>query len=59
MSQIEVSKLTQFVTVGPDSDEIAVSKLAMFVLLVPGDPTGGEEAASRQVHVYSQKIRRD
>ena len=57
MSQIEVTKITQHVAIGPDDDEVSVSKLTMYVLLTPGDPTG--ETPSRQVHVYAQKIRRD
>jgi hypothetical protein len=56
MSQIEVTKLTQFNVIGPPADNIAVSKLTMFLLLTPGD---GGEASPRQAHVYSQKIRRD
>ena len=57
MSQIEVTKLAQFNVIGAPADNIAVSKLAMFVLLVPGD--GGGETPSRQAHVYAQKLRRD
>ncbi len=57
MSQIEVSKITQFAVIGTESNEASVSKLVMFVLLSPGDPTG--ETPARQTHVYSQKIRRD
>ncbi len=57
MSQIEVGKLTQFNIIGPPADNIAVSKLVMFALLVPGDD-GSSEAPARQAHVYSQKIRR-
>jgi hypothetical protein len=57
MSQIEVTKLTQFNVIGPPADHIAVPKLTMYVLLTPGD--GGGEAPARQAHVYSQKIRRD
>ncbi len=56
MSQIEITKITQFNVIGPPADNIAVSKLTMFVLLQPGD--GGDDGATRQAHVYSQKIRR-
>lgn len=56
MSQIEVGKLTQFNAIGAPAGHIAVSKLAMFALLVPGDD--GSEPASRQAHVYAQKITR-
>ena len=55
MSQVEVSKVTQFIALGPDSDEIAVTKLSMFVLLVPGD---GGDPPPRQAFTYAQKIRR-
>jgi hypothetical protein len=57
MSQIEVTKLTQFNVIGPPAGNISVPKLTMYVLLTPGD--GGGEAPARQAHVYSQKIRRD
>lgn len=57
MSQIEVAKLAQFNVIGPPADNIAVSKLAMFVLLTPGDD-GSVEPAQRQAHVYAQKIAR-
>lgn len=55
--QVEVTKLTEFVVFGPPADHIAVSKLVMFAVLVPGDD-GSDETPMRQVHVYSQKIRR-
>jgi hypothetical protein len=57
MSQIEVTKLTQYHVIGPPADNIAVPKVVMYLLLQPGD--GGTDVPQRQVHVYSQKIRRD
>lgn len=54
MSQIEVTKLTQFNVIGPPAGNISVPKLVMYALLTPGDD--GSEPASRQAHVYSQKI---
>lgn len=56
MSQIEVTKLPSFVAIGSDGDEASASKVVMYVLLTPGDPTG--EEPTRQVHIYTQKIRR-
>lgn len=57
MSRIESSKITEFVTLGPPADSIAVPKMTMFLILVPGDD-GSVEVAARQAHVYTQKIRR-
>lgn len=57
MSQIEVPKLTQHAIIGPDNDEIAVTKLVMFVILQPGD--SGTDTSNRQGHVHAQIIRRD
>jgi hypothetical protein len=57
MSQIEVTKVTQFNVVGPPADNISVSKVVMYLLLQPGD--SGSDIPQRQAHVYSQKIRRD
>jgi hypothetical protein len=54
--QVEVTKLNQLVAIGPLTDNIAVSKLVMYVLLEPGD--GGEEVSTRQGHVHAQIVRR-
>ena len=54
MSQIETYKLTQYAALAPDSDEIAVHKLVMFVLLTPGD--GGVDTSNRQGHCYVQIV---
>lgn len=54
MSQVEVSKLNELLAIGPDSDEAAVAKLSMLVLLTPGDDGG--ELPTRQAHVYAQII---
>lgn len=56
MSQIEVSKATSLVALGPDSDEVAVSKVTMFFILVP---SGAEDDdAYRAVTVNTRIIRR-
>ena len=55
MSQIEVPKLVQHAVIGPDADEIAVTKLVMFVILQPGD---SEDTSNRQGHVHTQILRR-
>ena len=54
--QIEVAKLNQLVAIGPPADEIAVAKLVMHVLLVPGD--SGPDTSNRHGHVHAQIIRR-
>lgn len=56
MSQIEVPKVVQYVLTGAPADNIAVAKVAMYVWMMPGDD--GSEPASRQAHVYAQKITR-
>jgi hypothetical protein len=55
-NQVEVAKLTQHTAIGPPADNIAVSKLVMFVLLVPGE--SGPDTSNRQGHVHTQIIRR-
>lgn len=56
MTQIQASKITAFAAHGP-SDEISVTKIVGFVILVPGDDgSGGEQP--RQAHGYAQTIRR-
>jgi hypothetical protein len=54
--QVEVLKLTQEAAIGPGADKVAVSKLVMFAILVPGD--SGPDTTNRQGHVYSRQIRR-
>jgi hypothetical protein len=56
--RLEVSKLTQFVALGPPADNLAVTKLTMLLVLAPGDDGSGGEAADGQAHVYTQRIRR-
>lgn len=57
--QIEVTKLTQYVAEGPPADNIAVTKLVMFAVLVPGeDGSGGEDTSTRQGFCYGQRVRR-
>lgn len=54
--RIEISKLAEFVALGPPADSIAISKLAMFVILEPGieDPS----PSVGQGYVYSQRMPR-
>lgn len=56
MSQIQIPKLNSYTALGPEADSVAITKLNMYVLLVPGDDGG--EVQVRQAHVYAQKIRR-
>ena len=58
MSQIEVTKISEYVAFGPPADSISVPKLSMYILLVPGDD-GSVETSNRQGHVYAQKLARD
>jgi hypothetical protein len=55
MSQIETTKVVQYVLVGPNDDEIAVPKLVMYVWAVPGESEDNEG----QGHVHTQIMRRD
>lgn len=55
MSQIETTKLNQLAVIGPDADEIAVTKLVMFVILQPGD---SEDTSNKQGHVHTQIFQR-
>lgn len=55
MSQVEVTKLNQHVAIGPPADTIAVPKLVMYVLMIPGD---SEDTSNRQGHVHTQIFRR-
>lgn len=54
--RIEISKLTEFVALGPPPDTIAVSKMLMFVLLTPG--SDGPAPSVGQGFVYAQKVPR-
>jgi hypothetical protein len=56
-NQIEVTKTTMPVLIGPQANTLSVSKLAMFVLLVPSD--SGTDSSNKQGHVHTQIIRRD
>lgn len=56
--QIEVSKVNSFVALGPPANNIAVSKVVMFVVLVPGED-GSAETPSRQGFCYGQRLERD
>lgn len=55
MSQIEAPKVTAHVALGPASDEIAVSKLTVHVILVPSE--AGEDTTGRQGHVHTRIVR--
>lgn len=54
MSRAEVSKLVEYVAIGPPDATASVPKLVMYVLLEPG----ASDDSPRQAHVFSQKIRR-
>jgi hypothetical protein len=56
MSQVEVTKLTQHVAIGPVADAAVVSKLTMHVLLVPGSDES--EPPARQGFCYAQRFGR-
>jgi len=53
MSQVENTKLSSYIAIGSDPDEETVSKLSLYILVVPGE---SEAVAPSQTHVYSQKI---
>lgn len=53
MSQIEIPKTVTHVVIGPDSDEIATTKVVAFIILIPGEDTGG--STGRQGHVYGRQ----
>lgn len=55
MSQIEVTKLTQYVAVGPAEGNVSVSNLVMYAVLVPGSDGA---TVSGKAAVYAQKIER-
>ncbi len=54
--QVEVPKLNQFAAIGVPVDNLAVSKLVVFVLLTPGSGEG--DTSNKQGHVHTQIIRR-
>lgn len=54
MSQIETTKLVSYAALGPLADNVVVSKLVAYALLVPGD--GGDDGTGRQGHVYVQVV---
>ncbi len=55
MSQAEAPKVVMNVATGIPPAQIGVSKIVMYVLLVPGD---SGDAPPRQAHTYTQIIRR-
>lgn len=52
-NQAEVPKLTAHPVIGPPADNIAVSKLVVFAVLVPSD---GEDTSNKQGHVHTHFI---
>jgi hypothetical protein len=58
MSQIEVSKLVPYVVTGSSTDEVTVSKLVAYFVVVPGESEGGDDDSGRQGHVHAQILRR-
>ena len=56
MSQIEVTKTTQMGVIGPNDGHASASKVTMYVLLTPGDGGDDDLSATRQAHVYAQKV---
>ena len=53
--QVEAPKLVKYVVTGSDADEASVTKVTLYLVLVPGE---GEDDSNRQGHVYSQIITR-
>lgn len=56
MSQIRIPKLSSYIDVAPNPNSVVVTKLSVYIELQPGEDGG--DTPPRQVHVYSQKIRR-
>jgi hypothetical protein len=55
MSQIEVTKLVEYVAIGPNDDDVAVSKLVMYIWATPDE--SAVDTTNRQGHVYSRLVR--
>lgn len=58
MSQIEVSRISEFVAVGSPAGHVNVSRMSIYAIMKPGEDDGGEATANRQSFVYGQRIRR-
>jgi hypothetical protein len=56
VSQIETTKVVPFVVIGANADEIAASKVIMYLVLEPGEQAAGD--TTRQGHIHAQVIRR-
>lgn len=54
-NQIEAPKVVQYVLTGANADEIAASKVVMYLVLEPGEIVDG---STRQSHVSVQILRR-
>jgi hypothetical protein len=55
MSQIETTKAVAYSAVGTPADNISVTKVVAYMLLVPGE---AEDDSNRQGHVHAQIIKR-
>lgn len=56
MSQIQVPRLSGYIALGPDNASAVVTRMSIYVLLVPGDDGG--EVPARQGFCYGQRVRR-
>lgn len=56
-NQVEVTKSVAHVVTGSPADNVAVSKVVMYLILVPGE--SGPDTSNKQGHVHTQIIRRD
>lgn len=54
--QVQITKLNQFVGLGPPEDNVSIPKLVVYLSVEPSD---SEDTSNRQGHVYSRIIRRD
>jgi len=52
---VDVSKVVGSAVIGPKADTATVSKLVMYIIYVPGSPTG--TPANPQAQVYSQIVK--
>ena len=55
MSRVEISKLNEFIALGPPAGTVAVSKLNIYIILEPGDD-GSVVPAAKQGFCYGQRI---
>ena len=57
MTQIQVPKISSYTAVGPNYDQATVTKLSIYVLLVPGVDGPPAPTPTNSAYAYSQ-IRR-